>query len=135
MGSGPSLDRTQAQAIWEMSAEKLHQVQYTDNRPQFYFADCREQDRDDNRFRHSVIASLTTKAAQWAYEKEWRCIDFVAAGERPMPNDMLNGIVFGCRTSDADKQMVREWVQSTQVDRSHFIKRLNAMDNSHWTSK
>ncbi len=94
------------------TSEKLHQVQYRKVRPQFYFADCRKQERDVARFRQSVISSLTTKAEQWAYEKEWRCIDFGSAGERPMPDDALSGITFGCRTSETDEQMVREWVQS-----------------------
>ncbi|HQU47005.1 MAG TPA: hypothetical protein PK867_29640, partial [Pirellulales bacterium] len=30
----------------------------------------------------------------------------------PFPSDMLTGVIFGCRTSDADKAMVREWVAS-----------------------
>lgn len=97
------------------TSEQVHQVQYNDDRPLFYFADCREHDRDDHRFHQSVMRAITTKAEQWAYEKEWRCIDFGAAGERPMPDGMLSGIIFGCRTSVTDKQMVREWVQAADL--------------------
>ena len=96
---------------FETSAE-LHQVLYTDVRPEFYFTDVREQDRDHERFKKVAISTLTTKAPDWAYEKEWRCIDFGGPGERPMPHGMLAGIIFGCRTSETDKRMVHEWVES-----------------------
>ena len=98
---------------FEMS-EKLHRVQYTDVRPEIYFTDVREQHRDHERFNKSVISTLTTKAPDWAYEKEWRCIDFGGCGERPMPHGMLTGIIFGYRTSETDKRMVHEWVESAR---------------------
>jgi len=94
------------------TSESLHRVEYSDDRPQFFFADVREQDRDNKRFGDGVISTLTTKASDWAYEKEWRCIDFGGPGERPMPDDMLSGIIFGCRTSHSDKQMLRDWAES-----------------------
>lgn len=94
------------------TSEKLHQVQYSDERPQFFFADIREQDRNVERYSNSIMSTLTTKASHWAYEKEWRCIDFNGPGERPMPQGMLSGIIFGCRTTETDRQMVRNWVQS-----------------------
>ena len=95
------------------TSEKLHEVQYSDVRPEIFFADVRQQDRDDQRYSDAVIATLTTKMSDWVYEKEWRCIDFGGPGERSMPDRMLSGIVFGCRTSDTDRQMVRDWVKST----------------------
>ena len=94
------------------TSEELHRVRYTDVRPQFYFADVREQDRDQERYKNGILSTLTMKASHWAYEKEWRCIDFGGRGERPMPRGMLAGIIFGCRTSETDKRMVREWVES-----------------------
>lgn len=94
------------------TSQALHRVKYSDVRPQFFFADVREQDRDNERFRDGIISTLITKASDWAYEKEWRCIDFGGPGERPMPDDMLSGIIFGCRTSETDKKMVRDWVES-----------------------
>ena len=94
------------------TSEELHQVRYTDVRPQFYFAVVREQDRDHERYKNGILSTLTMKASHWAYEKEWRCIDFGGCGERPMPRGMLAGIIFDCRTSETDKRMVREWVES-----------------------
>jgi len=93
--------------------EPLQQIVYSDVRPHFYFADVREQDRDHDRFGRSIIATLGTKASHWAYEKEWRCIDFGGPGERPMSEVMLAGIVFGCRMSENDKLEVRGWVDSS----------------------
>lgn len=94
------------------TSEKLHEVRYSKTRPQFYFADMRQQDRNEARFRNSIISTLTTKSTLWAYEKEWRCIDSGGPGERHLPHGMLTGIVFGWHTSDRDKQMIREWVAS-----------------------
>lgn len=97
------------------ASEKLHKVQYSDIRPQFYLADSYEQSCNDERFAESVIASLTTKAWHWAYEREWRCIDFDApAGERPLPDGALSGIIFGCNASEDGQKMVRDWVQSAR---------------------
>lgn len=90
-----------------------HRVVYSDVRPQLHFADVREKDRDEARFEEAVIKTMTTKALDWAYEKEWRCIDFGGRGERSMSHDMLTGIIFGCRTSDEDRAMVRRWVESS----------------------
>jgi hypothetical protein len=92
-------------------SNKLYKVQYSQTRPQFFFADAREQDRDDARFRDAIIGTLTTKSLHWEYEREWRCIDFDGPGERPLPERMLTGIIFGCRTSDLDKEMVKAWIE------------------------
>ena len=81
----------------------------------------------------TLISTLTTKASHWAYEKEWRCIYFGGPGEREMPDGMLSGIVFGCRISDGDKQMVRDWVVSAggNVTFSQAVRRDGAfaLDN------
>jgi hypothetical protein len=112
--------------------EKLHQVRYSDDREPFFFADFLEQDRDFERYRNGILSTFTLKSSHWAYEKEWRCIDFDGPGERPMPEGMLSGIIFGCRTSDEDKQLVRDWVkaagqpvrfyQSVQVDGAFALR-------------
>ncbi len=94
------------------TSEELHKVRYSDVRPQIFFADVRKQDRNEVRFRNSIMSTLTTKTPHWAYEREMRCIDFGGPGERPMPDGMLSGIIFGCRTSEDSKRMIRDWVES-----------------------
>jgi hypothetical protein len=37
------------------TSEELHRVRYTDVRPQFYFADVREQDRDHERYKNGIL--------------------------------------------------------------------------------
>jgi hypothetical protein len=91
----------------------LHRIKYADERPMLYFADFDEDSRDYGRFEKVVIDVLTTKAPDWSYEREWRCIDFGGPGERPMPRNMLTGIVFGCRTSESDKATVRSWATAS----------------------
>ena len=103
------------------ATEPLHEVRYSNERPGFHFADFDELTRDPARFPKSVIDVLTTKAVQWAHEQELRCIDFCGPGEQPMPANMLVGVIFGCRTSDGDKAMVRDWVASSG-QRPHFYQ-------------
>ena len=93
------------------ATEPLHEVRYSTERPVLYYADFGDATCD--RFARTVMDTLTTKSPDWAYEKEWRCIDTGGHGERPMPADMLTGIIFGCRTPDSDKAMVRDWAAST----------------------
>jgi hypothetical protein len=93
--------------------DPLKQVEYSDVRPHFYFADVREKDRNHARYRKSILSTLGTKASHWSYEKEWRCIDFGGPGERPMSEAALVGIIFGCRTSEQDKAAVCSWVTSS----------------------
>ena len=118
---------------FEMS-EKLHRVQYTDVRPEIYFTDVREQYRDHERFNKSVISTLITKAPDWAYEKEWRCIDFGGCGERPMPHGMLTG---SYSVTELPKP-TREWFVSGLSRRASppgFTKQFKGMVPSRWTLK
>jgi hypothetical protein len=47
------------------------------------------------------------KYSGWAYEKEWRIIDFIdGPGARSYPADLLSGIVFGMNTTDAERARV-----------------------------
>lgn len=95
------------------ATEPPHEVRYTQQRPSLDFGDFDEGRRDHERFARSAIELLTTKAPAWSHEKELRCIDFDGPGERPMPSDMLTGVIFGCRIADGDKEMVRNWVRSS----------------------
>lgn len=56
---------------------------------------------------------ILTKARQWAYEKEWRVLDFeTGPGPKVFPPESLTGVVLGCRISDKDRERVSSWLQS-----------------------
>lgn len=58
-------------------------------------------------------AILLTKAKQWKYEQEYRCIDPVGEeGLREFPEEQLTGIIFGCQMLEEDRVEVREWAQA-----------------------
>jgi hypothetical protein len=92
------------------SDNELHQIRYEHVPGTLYFADLFPTTRNDSRFKKSIIDILTTKGHEWSYEKEWRCIEFGGKGPRPLPNSLLQEVIFGCRTSESDKQLVKEWL-------------------------
>lgn len=60
--------------------------------------------------RRQAVAVLLTKAARWAYEGEWRIVDPAGPGLHTFAPDLLSGVIFGCRTSEADRRAVQEWI-------------------------
>ena len=52
---------------------------------------------------------LLTKADCWKYEAEWRVIERAGPGIYELPPDLLTGITFGSRMSEADRAQLREW--------------------------
>jgi len=58
----------------------------------------------------SIFESVAlSKAANWAYEKEWRVAEFDCEQARKFPNELLVEIIFGCDISDADRlEVLRE---------------------------
>jgi hypothetical protein len=89
---------------------ELHRVKYGRDPATLYLADLLAP--QGNQFRSTIIDVLTTKAEHWAYEREWRAIEFTGRGESPLPSEMLSEVIFGCRTSEADKATVRAWLNS-----------------------
>lgn len=52
-----------------------------------------------------------TKYTGWAYEQEWRIIDFQnGPGLRTYPSQHLTGVIFGLRMPEDDKTRIKEWV-------------------------
>lgn len=105
---------------------ELHDVKYPDSRPVFYFADLDEATHDAQRFRDSIIATLTTKTDDWKYEREWRCIVFDGVNKRPLSRITLSGVVFGCRTSDKDRDDVLNWLDEGNHDVALYECQMNA---------
>ncbi len=59
--------------------------------------------------------AFLTKATQWQYEKEWRILgDNNTPGPHQFPSRFLTGIIFGCKMSDAHKDMIHEWCKGRQ---------------------
>jgi hypothetical protein len=72
-----------------------------------------------------VQAILLTKAARWAYEREWRIIDEVrGCGLRAFDPGIPSGVVFGCRMSEADRECIREWVAAGPTKPEFFEARV-----------
>lgn len=79
----------------------LFPVQYPDNYPAVRF------------FKHDLQvmmdSQLLTKQPEWRYEKEWRIIKVDNPNNyQKFPLEILTGIIFGLRTSDADITMIKE---------------------------
>lgn len=52
-----------------------------------------------------------TKYTSWAYEQEWRVVDFQKGpGLREYPAELLKSVIFGLRMSEPHKTLIREWI-------------------------
>ena len=76
-------------------------------------------------------AILMTKAEQWQYENEYRCIDPKGGGLRSFPEDQLAAVLLGCQMSDADRTEVLSWVEQRKrplvVYQAHMADRKYAI--------
>ncbi len=64
-----------------------------------------------------------TKYSGWVYEKEWRVVDFMnGPGLRQYPPELLSSVIFGMRTTDADKARVAQWLKT----RGHSVELMQA---------
>ena len=83
----------------------VYRVQYDEARPML----ARFLEREDS---GALAQALTTKAAFWKYEREWRAIENKGANLRlPFDQSFLTGIILGCRASAATEELVRDWVR------------------------
>ncbi len=56
---------------------------------------------------------MLTKARQWAYEKEWRVLDFDnGPGPKAFPPAILTAVIFGCHITDENRKKVSSWLQT-----------------------
>ena len=68
-----------------------------------------------------VAPIFLTKYASWAYEQEWRIIDFQnGPGPRQYPAELLKSVVFGLRMSEPNKVLIRKWVSRRGRDVRFF---------------
>jgi hypothetical protein len=78
----------------------------------------------------NVNATLLTKSADWAYEREWRIIDhLVGKGPKPFAPELLTGVIFGSRISDGDRQQIRELLSGNGRNVSFYR---GGLDEREW---
>lgn len=54
---------------------------------------------------------LLTKASSWAYEKEWRIVDFEQGpGVHGFPVECLDGVILGCMMTEPNRQFILDLV-------------------------
>ena len=55
-----------------------------------------------------------TKRAAWAYEREWRVVETEETDFLPLKDGDITQVIFGERTSRADREWVFEWLRLSQ---------------------
>ena len=94
---------------------KLYDITYEDNIIE-YEIDLTDMDND------LLLRQVSTKAKCWQYEEEYRLInpptslyDSDGYGLKPFPSNLIEGIIFGLKTSDEHKREIKNIIG--QVDR------------------
>jgi hypothetical protein len=83
------------------------------------------------------------KASLWAYEAEWRIIQFTRSGETvglsSFPSQALIGVVWGCQATLEKHDQVRDWIAASacaptiyhaRISRTKFALEIEALDGS-----
>jgi hypothetical protein len=69
-----------------------------------------------------------TKYTGWAYEQEWRIVDFQnGPGLRAYPPELLKGVIFGLRMPEDDKAQIKQWVGR----RGNAVRFFQAVQHDH----
>jgi hypothetical protein len=93
-------------------------VLYSDSYPEFdYFKTPKEK---------QVELVFMTKYTSWAYEQEWRIIDYrKGPGVREYPAELLKSVIFGLRMCEQNKTLIRKWASR----RGHNVQFFQAVPN------
>lgn len=90
---------------------EAQQVQYSEDYPTF--------DNFNTPRNEQIDLVFFTKYKGWCYEQEWRIIDHQhGRGLRSYPAELLRSVIFGLKTSDANKTRIREWLHR----RGHAVR-------------
>lgn len=87
------------------------EIQYSNTRPVAYDEHGQSQKMG--------LKAIFTKAAQWSYEEELRCIKTNESGIYPFPIHQLKRVIFGLKTSVEDKRKIRKLV--SEINKKHNI--------------
>ena len=66
---------------------------------------------DDSRTFGFIAAMFGTKSHAWKHEEEWRLVLVGQNGYVRIPEEMIDAVVFGMRTSPDHEQTVRTWIR------------------------
>ncbi|MGQ5713868.1 DUF2971 domain-containing protein [Enterobacter cloacae] len=88
-------------------------VTYSNKRPPAYDSEGSTQSKS--------LAAVFTKATQWSYEEEVRCVKNNVSGIYPFPRHQLKKIIFGLRTTENDKKKIREMIKKVSSEHNIFI--------------
>jgi hypothetical protein len=94
----------------------LVKVHYSPEYPRVNFFEASEQ--------QTMRALVGTKATDWKHEGEWRIVAQDRVGPIKYPPETLDGIIFGARASDGDREFVRGLVRDRSPRPSLFAARL-----------
>lgn len=83
-----------------------------------YFKDFPELNYHRLQGKTQLIKSLLfTKHEDWSHEEEFRIVrHHVAAGNVQFAKRLLTGVIFGCKTTGADMELVKSWLQEWPTD-------------------
>lgn len=85
-------------------------VQYTSVRPTLRYAEFEVWKRNPAHVRQEPLRTLLVKSMDWSYEREWRMIDTGRSGVSRLRQDVVSGIILGCRASEELVTRVRALV-------------------------
>ncbi|MGH8009150.1 MAG: DUF2971 domain-containing protein, partial [Candidatus Binatia bacterium] len=84
-----------------------HTVVFGEAQPVLYSDDYPVVDFFNTPKEKQVDLIFLTKYIGWAYEQEWRIVDFQKGpGLREYPPELLKRVIFGLRTSDRDRALI-----------------------------
>lgn len=105
-----------------------HTVMFGEAQPVLYRDDYPIVDFFNTPNEEQVDLIFLTKYTGWAYEQEWRIIDFQnGPGLRAYPPELLRAVIFGLSMSKDDKARIREWVGR----RDHSVRLFQAVRHDH----
>jgi hypothetical protein len=84
--------------------QRAFPVNYTKEYPKLNFFSSLLIDRIDG--------FLLTKSEEWKYEEEYRIVLAQSKGTKPFQDDILTGIIFGCKINDAQKKYIIQLIKS-----------------------
>lgn len=88
-------------------------VKYSETRPPAY-------DKNGSTKSQSLNA-IFTKAQQWEYEQELRCVKNNTSGIYDFPRHQLKKVIFGLKTTEEDRNKIKESVNLTMKSYNVFI--------------